>query len=183
MPRVFKEFFPKRYGGKILSEYNCEIPKNCDGNSACFKGFLASWLAFMTTLVPGMTQEIVPKLKASAVAAAQQCSGGSGGNLCGMKWFMDTYDGTKGIGREMSALSVMSSSLIEQKSDPAPKSAKTGGKSKPDPSTGTGGSTGSQKSPADLPDVSKGDKAGAAIVTVIFVCGWIAAMTYMVWGN
>ena len=140
----------------------------------------------MTTLVPGMTQQIMPKLKASAVAAAQQCSGGADGHLCGIRWYENTWDGTSGIGREMSALSVMSASLIGEKADPVPKSAKTGGISKPDPNAGTGGGGGPGgpgKSPADLPVMSTGDKAGAAIVTVIFVCGWIAAMTYMVWGN
>ena len=182
MKPVFREFFPQKHGGDILEEYNCEIPNNCDENSAFFKGFLATWLATMTTLVPGWTQQIVPKLKASAVGAAQQCSGGSNGHLCGIHWYQSTWDGTTGPGRESSALGVMSASLIGEKADAVPKSVKTGGKSKPDPNAGTGGSS-NPTSPTVLGPVSTGDKAGAAIVTIIFVCGWIAAMTYMVWGN
>lgn len=177
---TYREFFPKRYGGNIMSDYNCEIPNNCDGNSALFKGVTADWMAMMTTIMPDLKQQILPKLKASAVAAADQCSGGSNGDTCGSRWYQKgKYDGTSGIGQEMSSLSVLASSLIGEKEDAGPKSAKTGGKSKPNPNAGTGDR--SSDPGAELSDITTGDKAGAGILTVVFVVGWIGAMTWMLW--
>lgn len=176
---VYREFFPAKYGGDIMSEYYCEIPNNCDGNSSTFKAFLSAWLAFLTTLVPIDPNVIMAKLKASAVGAAQQCSGGDDGKICGMHWYESTWDGDTGIGEQMSALSVLSSTLIEVKKGGAtPKTRETGGLSKPDPNAGTGGNSGELEM---LPPVTTADRAGAGIVTAVFVISWVAGVVWMLY--
>ena len=177
---VYREFFPKKYdNGNIMSEYYCEIPNNCDGNSSCFKAFLSTWMAFMTTIVQGLTDQILPKLKASATGAAAQCSGGSDGKICGMHWYETKWDGNEGICEQMSALGVLSASLIDQKVGASPKTIKTGGTSKPDPNAGTGGS--STGSPAEPREITTGDRAGAGIVTAVFVLAWVGGVTWMLY--
>ena len=176
---IFKEFFPPRYGNNIMSEYNCEIRKVCDGNSALFKGVTIGWLATMTTLVSETYQEMLPKFQASAQGAAKQCSGGSNGRLCGSRWYQDTWDGTSGMGQETTALSGICSSLITEMKNSAPKSRENGGHSKPDGNAGTGGND--NTSPDELKKITAGDKAGASILTVVFVLGWVGAITWMIW--
>ena len=176
---IFKEFFPPRYGNDIMSEYNCEIRNVCDGNSALFKGVTIAWLATMTTLVSDTAQEMMPKLKASAVAAAQQCTGGDNGRTCGSRWYQKNWDGTTGMEQEITGLSAIASSLVSEKQDAAPKSRESGGNSKPDGGAGTGGKD--DTSPGELKKITAADKTGASILTVIFVAGWIGAMTWMIW--
>ena len=76
------------------------------------------------------------KLQASAMAAAQQCSGGSTGTMCGQKWTDgEAWDGTSGIGQQMSALEVIQSNLIKNNTPPV--TAVTGGTSKGNPAAGS----------------------------------------------
>lgn len=161
-----------------MSDPECEVQKTCDGNSACFKGLLSSWMAFTTTLVDGKADEILPKIQTSAVAAAKQCSGGADGKICGQRWYQPTWDGSSGIGEQMSALSVLSSSLVVEK-EAAPKSSNTGGTSKSDPNAGHSHDDGGQKQP-ELTEITTKDRIGAGVVTGAFLSAWIAAITWMV---
>ncbi|EAW23580.1 glycoside hydrolase family 76 protein [Aspergillus fischeri NRRL 181] len=176
---TFKRFFPFQ-NGMVMSEIACEPNMMCDRNQDCFKGFLSSWLTFMTTIVPYTSSEIVPRIQQSALAAAKQCSGGSNHTLCGRRWHQDTFDGTSSLEGQMSALSVFSSSMIAHKMQAqAPLTADTGGTSKGNASAGTGTE---QAAPQPQP-VTAGDRAGAGILTVVFLSGWIAAVTWMVYGR
>lgn len=178
---TFREFFPADHGGNIMSDFTCEINKNCDGNQVCFKGFLSSWLAFLTTIVPEKRDVIIQKLRASAVAAAKQCSGGDDGKHCGERWYQDTWDGTNGLGQQMSALSIFSSNMVAHIGDgQAPLTSTTGGTSKGDPSAGSGGS---QTSPDQPKVITTGDRAGAGVLTGLFLTGWIGALTWMLRGG
>lgn len=179
MNATWREFYPQQYGGNIVTDFSCEIPKNCDGNQVLFKGFLSAWLAFLTTLQPETKDIIMPKLQGSAVGAAKQCSGGNDGKHCGSRWYQDTWDGTSGIGQQMAALAVFASNLVTEKTQ-APLTSNTGGTSQSDPSAGTGTD---QSSPAQLSKISTGDRAGAGILTGVFLTGWIGALTWMIRGG
>jgi mannan endo-1,6-alpha-mannosidase len=95
------QFFPEKYGGKIMSEIECEPAINCDNNQTSFKAYLSRWMAVTSVLAPFLTDEIMPKLQASAVGAAGQCDGGANGRLCGMQWFSTTWDGSSGVGQQV----------------------------------------------------------------------------------
>ena len=102
---TFSLFFPASYGGNIMSEIQCENSLNCDEDQKSFKAYLARWLAVTSLLVPSTAAQITPKLAASAQAAAGQCDGGSTGRECGMQWYTTTWDGTNGVGQQVSSSS------------------------------------------------------------------------------
>lgn len=80
----------------------------CDTDQLSFKAYLSRWMAATSKLVPWTASYITPKLQASAQAAAAQCTGGTSGITCGEHWTNNgVYDGTSGVGQQMSALSVI----------------------------------------------------------------------------
>lgn len=129
-----------------------------------FKAYLARWMAVTALLVPSTADRIMPKLTASAVAAAGQCDGGQSGRQCGLQWFTTTWDGTYGVGQQMAALAVVGSTLAT--SNMAPLSLSSGATSKSDPDAGNDDET---DKPKPLPPISGADRAGAAIFTIILV--------------
>ena len=177
-------FFPTQYGGKIMSEIECESTGVCDNDESSFKAYLARWMAVTTLLAPFTTGTIQPLLQASALAAAGQCDGGSNGRMCGRQWYTTTWDGTSGVGQEvsahfpnhlylpvltilqMSALSVMGANLIT--ANMAPVTKNTGGTSKGNPAAG--GDTSTQPGQT-LSVITTSDKAGAGILTLIVSVG------------
>ena len=163
-----------------MSEVTCEPNQKCDRNQSCFKAFLSTWLGFMTSIAPYTADEIIPKLQASALGAAKQCSGGDDKKHCGRRWYQDEWDGFKGLEEQMSALGIFSTQMItqNQQKSQAPLTSNTGGTSESDPNAGGGNQTESEK----LREITTGDRAGAGVVTVVFVCGWIGAVTFMLWG-
>lgn len=178
---TLKTFFPPQYGGQIMSDQECEPKLACDGNSACFKGILASSLAVTTTIVPEEADKIMPKLKSSAEAAAKTCSGGNGGNDCGQRWYQPTWDGSAGLEQQTSVMSILSSTLIAGAKQ-APKTSNTGGTSKGDPNAGTGGGGGIVDKGPILKPITTGDRAGAGILTGVFVASWIGGSVWLVSG-
>jgi mannan endo-1,6-alpha-mannosidase len=102
---AFFLFFPQEYGGNIMSEFQCEpngAQGNCNNDQSSFKAYLSRWLAVTSLLVPGTAAQIMPKLQASAEAAAKQCVGGSTGQQCGRRWYANgVWDGTSGVGQQV----------------------------------------------------------------------------------
>lgn len=181
MKTTFQTFFPKKYGNNVMSEVSCEPNMKCDRNQDCFKGFLASWLTTMAEIVPYTHDQIIPKIQASAEGAAKQCSGGKDGTQCGRRWYQSNWDGSTSMESDMSALSVFSSTMITyKKNDQGPLTSETGGDSKSDPNAGGGDKDG--PSPDKLAPITTADRAGAGILTVLFVGGWGAAVACMVTG-
>ncbi|PWY86938.1 mannan endo-1,6-alpha-mannosidase [Aspergillus heteromorphus CBS 117.55] len=180
---AFQKFFPQEFGGNVMSEISCEPNMMCDRNQDCFKGFLASWLTFATTIAPYTAGEIIPKIQQSALAASKQCSGGSSGTGCGRRWHQAQWDGETSLETDMSALSVFSSNMITHVNQGqgyhGPLTSNTGGTSKSDPNAGTA----PKSSPNTLSPITTGDRAGASIITIMFVGGWIAAITWLVYGG
>ena len=171
-------FAPPPSAPNIMWEQACEPHGTCDTDNFSFKAYLSRWMAATTKLAPFTYDFIMLRLKASATAAAAQCSGGASGTLCGMKWTQEsTYDGTTGVGQQMGALSVIQANLITNAS--APVSQNTGGTSKGDPSAGTGDSNeGNPGAPAS--SITGKDRAGAGILTTLMLIGVIGGCWWMV---
>lgn len=162
-----------------MSETSCEPNMKCDRNQDCFKSFLASWLTTLTEIVPYTANEVIPKILGSAQAAAKQCSGGKSGSDCGRRWYQGTWDGTTSMESDMSALSIFSSSMIIHKNSKGPLTSETGGSSKSDPTAGSGAAN----DPTKLAPITTADRAGAGIVTVLFIGTWASAVAMMVTGG
>lgn len=189
MAQLFKTFFPQQYGGNILSEVSCEPYHDCNRDQIIYKGLITNWLSLIAQLAPYTLGEIEPKLKGSAEAAGTQCSGPN--NECGIAWHNATWDGTNGIEQEMAALSAFANTLVLYQSapsgsytppsSPAPVTADTGGNSTSNPSGGQSGG-GEQNLPTPK-KVTAGDRAGAAILTIVFTTTWIGMMVWVAYGE
>lgn len=95
--------------------------------------------------------------------------------MCGLKWTNNaTWDGTQGIGQEMSALEVIQSNLIQQVQ--APLTNTTGGTSKGNPSAGSS----SVSNPDENTPVTMGDKVGAGFLTTGVIAGVIGGAWWII---
>ena len=151
----------------VMSEIACEPHGTCDTDMLSYKAYLSRWMAHSIKYAPFIHDLVMPKLRTSAIAAAQQCSGGSNGQMCGSKWTQGTqWDGTQGVGQQMSALEVIQANLIENTSAPVTNS--TGGTSQGNPSGGNSGSASADPAQPTSPIETK-DRVGAGILTTL-VC-------------
>ncbi|EXJ69964.1 uncharacterized protein A1O5_07037 [Cladophialophora psammophila CBS 110553] len=159
---AFNLFFPAEYGGNIMTEFQCEPTMVCNNDQSSFKAYLSRWMAVTALIVPSTYDLIMPKLQASAAAAAQQCNGGDNGRMCGRRWY-SSFDGSTGVGQQMQALAVIGGSTIH----PAivPKTAVTGGTSESDPNAGTD----ADANPVQYSPITTADRAGAGILTVLCI--------------
>lgn len=132
-------------------------------------------MGYVAQMVPSTANKIVPLLKTSAVAAAKSCTGGSTGILCGMQWTLGSWDGLSGVGEQLSALNTIQSSLVVKVT--APVTTDTGGTSTGNANAGSG----STASTAELiTPATTGDKAGAAILTVINAASVIGCLSWLI---
>ena len=98
---AFDVFFPAKYGSNIMSEIECEPRSICNSDQTSFKAYLSRWMAVTSVLMPSLADQIMPKLQASAMAAAGQCIGGTNGRMCGRQWYSTTWDGSSGVGQQV----------------------------------------------------------------------------------
>ncbi|RHZ64677.1 hypothetical protein CDV55_106804 [Aspergillus turcosus] len=67
-------------------------------------------------LAPYTAAEIIPRLQASAIAAARQCTRGDNHTLCNIQWSRNrpqrAWDGAESMEEQMSAAAVISASLV-----------------------------------------------------------------------
>jgi mannan endo-1,6-alpha-mannosidase len=117
----------------VMWEVACEGVHLCNNDQRSFKAYLSRWMAASMQLVPEIADKVTPKLQASAIGAAQSCSGGTDGVTCGLTWWTTGWDGLYGPGEQMSAMEVIQGLLV--KVDPAkgaqvPVTNSTGGTSK-----------------------------------------------------
>ena len=159
-----------------MYEVACEPNGKCNVDQRSFKAYLARWMAATTVKAPYTRDTIMPLLQTSANAAAKSCTGGNDGVTCGLQWTTGNWDGSYGVGEQMSALEVIQSNLISNVAGPVTNS--TGGISKGDPSAGTGGDA----SPAGIlqSNVTTGDRAGAGILTALVLLGVLGGAWWMV---
>lgn len=140
-----------------------------------FKGYLARWMAATTQMAPFTYDQLMPKLKASAEAAAKTCTGGDKGTTCGLKWTEQKWDHTKDFGQQMAALEVIQANLITRVAPPV--TSNDGGTSKGNP--GAGGKPKEPKPFALSFPITTADRAGAGILTALMMitiggsCGWL----------
>jgi hypothetical protein len=165
-------FFPKDKGGVMVEI--CEPSQKCNIDQWSFKAYLARWLAVAAQLAPFTYAQIKPILETSAKAAAAACTGGSNQNTCGSRWYQ-AFDGSVGVGQQMSALSVISANLIKEVK--APYSANTGGTSQGNPAAGTGSDAPPK---AVFDEVTTADKAGAGILTAIALITTVGGAWWMI---
>ena len=185
-----------------MVERACEDVGTCNTDQLSFKAYFSRWLAATAVLAPFTAQTIKPMLATSATAAAKQCTGGSSGTICGTKWATGSWDGSTGVGQQMSALEVVHTNLafLAQDNTPSgnntdsggngvgsavggggsgkgPLTQTTGGTSQGNSSAGTAAQTWNGGSPPGA--MTTADKAGASILTILLIsliCGgsfWI----------
>ncbi|SPJ89596.1 related to DFG5 protein [Fusarium torulosum] len=160
----------------IMSEVACEPVKLCNLDQTSFKAYLSRWLAVTTQWAPHTRDLIMPLLRASAVAATDKCAGGENGRMCGLYWTKDKFEGQITVGQQMAALEVTLSCMIQDRAAPLTKN--TGGTSKANPGGG-GEDIGRTTPDLDYKPLPAGDKAGAAILTLLIITGLLAGMLWI----
>ena len=161
----------------VMYEVACEGPSTCDTDNYSFKAYLARWMVASTKYAPFIYETVMTKIAASAQAAAAQCSGGSNGQMCGMKWTNGAqWDGTQGVGQQMGALEVIQANLINNVAVPV--TNKTGGTSKGDPGAGSGGAN--TNPTLSQSTIGTSDRAGAGILTTLVLISVIGGAWWMI---
>ncbi|ERS98179.1 hypothetical protein HMPREF1624_04960 [Sporothrix schenckii ATCC 58251] len=161
----------------IMTEVACEPVNLCDLDQQSFKAYLSRWMAATTKWAPWTSTTIMPLLNASAIAAAQQCTGGDNGRMCGLRWTDNgTWDGSTGVGQQMAAMEVTLANMIKSVTDPVTNS--TGGTSVGDPNAG-GSDIGRTQPQSTLKNINTGDRVGAGILTALVLAGIVAGVIYM----
>lgn len=169
-------FFPEQ----IAYELSCEFALGgsvCKTDMLSYKGYLVRWLGVVTQVAPHTAAKILGPLRKSGEAAARQCTGGASGRECGFYWtegkFIDpSVDKTSGAGEAMDVLAAVSSMLIEDVAPPVTND--TGGTSRGDPNAG-----GRDNGERPVKPVTAGDKAGAAILTILLLVGAVSLFVWM----
>ncbi|KAL3481348.1 glycoside hydrolase [Aspergillus californicus] len=162
----------------VMFEQECEPTSNCKLDQRSFKAYLARWMAMSTQMAPFTYNLIMPKLRASASAAAQACFTQSNETICSLKWTQQAYDGSgRDIGVQMAALEVIQSTLVDKVTSLV--SQRHGGISKGDPS---GGSSNPALQPAAAErEITSADRVGAAIVTIFLTAGIVTALGWTIY--
>ncbi|KAL3476735.1 glycosyl hydrolase family 76-domain-containing protein [Aspergillus californicus] len=176
LTRVLDDFFPAAYGGNVFSEVACERLHSCDRNMLSFKGWTSMWLAMTASMATTTADLILPKLQGSAVAIGKACDGSADdfNNLCGNRWYQDTWDGIKGLEVQMCALGGITSNLMMLSTT----SAKT---IENNPSGREQFlDTYSDDTPDALSHISTGDRVGSWILTVLWGAGIVAAAWWLI---
>lgn len=175
----------------IVYEQYCEPHGICNDDQRSFKGYYLRWLAAVIQLLPDLHDTIMPLIQKSAEAAASVCIGtptevtighpawdGHPGTACGMTWLTQgEYDGSYGVGEQMSALSALSYVLVDNVRPPF--TNETGGTSKGDPGAGKSNEDKLQVfSPLTI-----GDRVGAGFLTTFILAGIIGGTAFVAMGS
>jgi mannan endo-1,6-alpha-mannosidase len=156
-----------------MSEVTCES-STCNVDQRSFKAYLSRWMAGTAALAPFTADFIMPKLRASAQAAALQCNGPN--NACGLRWIDGAkYDGSTGVGEQMSAMEIFQANLLTVGRGPFTNSS--GG-------TSVGGNGDYNAVDEDIlgpkMPVTNADRAGAGIVTVAVIAAILGSVWWIV---
>ncbi|KAL9055106.1 MAG: hypothetical protein Q9162_003776 [Coniocarpon cinnabarinum] len=166
----------------IAYEPNCEDQPQgsqaaCTMDQKSFKNVLIKAMATASKWAPWTDSTFSPLLASSATAAATACQCGTG-TQCPLRWTEDPStdcNGDYGIGQHMDALEAVISTLNPIVSGPVTQNE--GGISKSDPNAGSG-----PESPEELAatrPLTGGDKAGAAILTILATGTWLAGCVFL----
>lgn len=114
-----EKFFSPFYNAtNIMYEPRCEPSATCNEDQRSMKAYLSRWMAGTSQLAPQTTRRIGELLHASATGAASACTGGPFGNMCGTKWYIDGWDGSTGLGPQLSAMEVIQGLLVNETAPP-----------------------------------------------------------------
>lgn len=111
-------FSPFTNATGVMFEPICETVNTCDTDMLSFKAYLARFMWATTQMMPSTLPTVQALLVPSALAAGQVCSGGANGTVCGHRWYVGGYDGTTGLGQQMSALEVVQGLLVQEATPP-----------------------------------------------------------------
>lgn len=175
---TIRDFFPNNTAYEGACEPNLG---GCTADMLSFKGYVHRWMAALTQVAPFTKDTILPLLQHSTQMAVSQCTGGETGRKCGFYWSSGQYvdvavDHTSGAGEQMNVLAAVSSLLIDS-ADP-PTTNFTGGTSKGDY---TAGGDPTAANPKELRPITGGDKAGAGILTFVFLAAGLGMFGWMSW--
>ncbi|KAK4196262.1 glycosyl hydrolase family 76-domain-containing protein [Triangularia verruculosa] len=166
----------------IAYEIPCEGRKGaCTADMLSFKGYVHRWLSVVTKVAPHTRDKILPVLRTSAEAAVKQCTGGESGRRCGFYWRDGVYvdpavDKTSGAGEQMNVLAAVSSLLID---DAPPPANNLTGLSRPNYDAGS-----RSRGPSEpLAPITGGDRAGAAILTILILGSAVGSWAWMSFGE
>ncbi|KAK8073268.1 glycosyl hydrolase family 76 [Apiospora phragmitis] len=162
-------FFPNN----IAYEIACEQHMTCTTDMLSFKGYVARWISTATTIAPFLAERALPVLRDSAAAAIKTCTGGANQRACGFAWSTGAFDGSTGAGQQMDVLGAVSSLLIRGSKPPVTNS--TGGTSGGNYNAGIGG----DDFTGHTAPITAGDKAGAAILTILLLGGAASLFGWM----
>jgi mannan endo-1,6-alpha-mannosidase len=95
------------FANNVMQETRCEPSETCDVDQLSFKAYLSRYMAATMAVLPSTQSTIMPLLQSSADGAVASCSAGPDASTCGTKWTIDTYDGTMGVGQQLSGLEVV----------------------------------------------------------------------------
>lgn len=152
----------------IMQEVACETVGLCNTDQQSFKAYLCRWMAAATRWAPHLTDRIMPKLRASSLAAASSCSGGENGQMCGLKWTENgAWDGLQGVGQQMMAMEAVLANLIGEAPEPVTQDG--GGTSRGDPAAGGGDIGRTDPTTKYRTVIGPGDTAGAVILTIMLM--------------
>ncbi|KAL2795420.1 glycosyl hydrolase family 76-domain-containing protein [Aspergillus keveii] len=171
--KLSTHFFPKEYGSNTFSEVSCEKLHTCDRNMLNFKGWSAMWMAMAAQMAPVTYDTVLPKLQGSAQAIGRQCDGETE-NLCGSRWYQETWDGIKGLEVQMAALGGITSNLMMM-SNAHTQTIDTNPNAKEQFLD-----TYSDDTPDALPQISTGDRVGSWILTALWGLGIMAAAWWLI---
>ncbi len=144
-----------------------------------FKAYLTRWLAATTFVAPYTHDRIMTKLRASAIAAAKQCTGQANQRTCGLSWSSGVYDGTQGVGQQMAAMSAIFVNLLPLKAVAPPVTNSTGGTSVGNPNAGSQ----SVADPQAVKPPTQGDRVGAGFLTTLLLVGATGMFGWMSFGE
>ncbi|KAJ5259585.1 Mannan endo-1-6-alpha-mannosidase DCW1 [Penicillium angulare] len=169
-------FFSTNESSKnVMYEPPCELVGGCNTDQLSFKAYLSRFLADVTQFAPYTYDTIMTKLRVTATAAVNQCQGGDSGTYCGFRWSSGSYDGTTGVGQQMGVLEVLQGLLVDKISGPV--TSTTGGTSEGDSSAGTDDDEDTD-SPIHYSAITRGDTAGASLLTALII-GLAFSAVYM----
>lgn len=158
-----------------MNEVGCESVDKCNVDQRSFKAYLGRFMALTVKMAPFTATYIMPKLRTSAIAAADHCSYGDDKNTCGMIWTKPGWDGKYGVGEQMCALEVIQNTLALAVEPPF--TAANGGSSPGDPSAGTRGKASTQ---AFADATGKNDRIGAGFATAAVLILLLSGAYFMV---
>lgn len=109
---------PFKNATDIMFEAECELSMTCNVDQLSMKAYLIRWLAGTSIVAPFTAGRVGQILRTSAQAAASACTGGPYNNTCGSKWYIHGWDGTSGLGQQLSAMEAMYALLVNQTNPP-----------------------------------------------------------------